>query len=442
VKRLPPLAAFLVGLAVLSAAVLAQDREAKVRNDRQKVEGGGFWIYNDLPRGLDLARASGRPLLVVIRCIPCEACAQLDAQVLRRDPVVQGLLEKFVCVRIVNANGLDLALFQYDYDQSFAALFMNADRTIYGRYGTRSHETESDRDVSVEGFAQALAAALELHERYPDNKASLAAKHGPQPEFKAPTELPALKGKYGPQLNYEGNVVKSCIHCHQVGEAMRLVYRTGGRPIPEKLLYPFPLPNVLGLVMDPKKRARVLEVEPGSSAQRDGWRAGDEVVRLAGQPIVSIADVQWVLHNAGDEEKLAAEVVREGKTESLNLSLDRGWRQRGDISWRAGSWDLRRMTTGGMRLDDLSSEARKGLGLADDVLALRVRYLGEHGEHAAAKNAGFRKGDVLVELDGNDARLTESQWMTTLVNDKRPGDRVAVVVLRDGQRRRFELPMQ
>lgn len=100
------------------------------------------------------------------------------------------------------------------------------------------------------------------------------------------------------------------------------------------------------------------------------------------------------------------------------------------------------MTTGGMRLDDLSSEARRGLGLADDVLALRVRYLGEYGDHAAAKNAGFRKGDVLVEMDGRDARLTESQWMTTLVNDKRPGDRVAVIVLRDGQRRRFELPMQ
>ncbi|MGH7136581.1 MAG: thioredoxin family protein, partial [Pirellulales bacterium] len=229
-KQLPRLTTFLVGLAVLPAALLAQDREVKVRNDRQKVEDEGFWIYNDLSRGLELAKASGRPLLVVIRCIPCEACAQLDAQVLSRDPVVQRLLEKFVCVRIVNANGLDLSLFQYDYDQSFAAFFLNADRTIYGRYGTRSHETESDRDVSVEGFAQALAAALELHERYPDNKASLAAKRGPQPEFKASEEFPSLKGKYGSRLNYEGNVVKSCIHCHQVGEAMRLVYRTRPEP--------------------------------------------------------------------------------------------------------------------------------------------------------------------------------------------------------------------
>lgn len=421
---------------------LAQDRAAKVRGDRQRVEGDGFWIYNDLPRGFELAKETGRPLAVVIRCIPCEACAQLDAQVVSRDPAVQRLLEEFVCVRIVNANGLDLSLFQYDYDQSFAAFFLNADRTIYGRYGTRSHETESDRDVTVEGFAQALAAAIKLHRRYPEVKAALAAKHGPQSETTVPEELPSLKGKYGSRIDYEGNVVQSCIHCHQVGEALRRVYRDRREPMPDKLLYPYPLPNVLGLVMDPKRCATVLHVESGSSAEHDGFRIGDEIVRLSGQPIVSIADLQWVLHNAGDAEKLTAEIVRGGKQQSLALSLEKDWRRRGDISWRASSWDLRRMTTGGMRLDDLSSDARGQLGLDGDVLALRVRHVGQYGEHAAAKNAGFRKGDVLIDLDGSDARLTESQFMTTLVNAKRPGERAAVVVMRDGRRIQLQLPMQ
>lgn len=52
------------------------------------------------------------------------------------------------------------------------------------------------------------------------------------------------------------------------------------------------------------------------------------------------------------------------------------------------------------------------------------------------------KGDVLVEIDGSDARLTESQLMTSLVNAKRPGDKVEVVNLRDGRRMTFKLPMQ
>jgi len=42
--------------------------------------------------------------------------------------------------RVINANALDLSLFQFDYDLSFSTLFFNADRSIYGRYGSWSHQ--------------------------------------------------------------------------------------------------------------------------------------------------------------------------------------------------------------------------------------------------------------------------------------------------------------
>jgi S1-C subfamily serine protease len=100
------------------------------------------------------------------------------------------------------------------------------------------------------------------------------------------------------------------------------------------------------------------------------------------------------------------------------------------------------MTTGGMRLDDLPPDARRAAGLADDVLALRARHVGEYGAHAAAKNAGFIKGDLLVEIDGSNKQLTESQLMTWVANAKRPGERIPVVVLRDGKRINLELPIQ
>lgn len=420
----------------------AQERERKVRNDRQQVETDGFWIYNDLPAGFAEAKKSGKPLLVVIRCIPCEACAQLDARVVARDPQVRRLLDQFVCVRIVHANGLDLSLFQYDYDQSFAAFFLNADQTIYGRYGTRSHETESDRDVSVEGFAKALAGALELHRRFPEVREALAAKRGPQAPISVPEEFPSLKGRYGSKLDYEGNVVGSCIHCHQVGEALRLVYRARTEPIPDKILFPYPLSAVLGLVMDPKEMATVLEVAGDSSAEKDGFRTGDQIISLQGQPLLSIADLQWVLHNAPDEGQLKAEVVRGGQKLQLPLTLESGWRRHSDISWRATSWDLRRMTTGGLKLEELSADDRQQAGLSDESLALRVKHVGQYGAHAAAKNAGFQKGDVLVTLDGSDKRLSESELMTRLINEHRPGDLMPVVVLRNGKRTALELPMQ
>ncbi|MFN9160543.1 MAG: peptidase, partial [Planctomyces sp.] len=45
-------------------------RDQKVREDREKVTTDGFWIYNDLETGFRTARQTGKPLLVVLRCIP------------------------------------------------------------------------------------------------------------------------------------------------------------------------------------------------------------------------------------------------------------------------------------------------------------------------------------------------------------------------------------
>ena len=48
----------------------AQTRDQMVLSDRDNVLGGGKWIYNDLAKGLEGARSTGKPLLVVLRCVP------------------------------------------------------------------------------------------------------------------------------------------------------------------------------------------------------------------------------------------------------------------------------------------------------------------------------------------------------------------------------------
>lgn len=440
-----PVLALVLTLA-LSASGVAQERKTRdqlVRKDLADVVGGGFWIYNDLPQALAIAERGNRPLLVVFRCIPCEACAQLDSDIVERDPRVRDLLEKFVCVRIVHANGMDLSLFQFDYDQSFAAFFLNADKTIYGRYGTRSHRTRSDEDVSLEGFAAALEGALELHAAYPGNQAALAGKQ-PQhvPAFDVPEEFPNLRDRYDAELAYEGEVAKSCIHCHQVGEALRDVYHTAGKTIPDRILFPYPHPKTFGLIMDPQEKATLVKVVEGSSAAHDGFQAGDRIASLAGQPLLSIADVQWVLHNAPAEGALEAKVVRNGQTLPLELTLQEGWRRRDDLSWRATSWALRRMVTGGLSLEDAPDDLRRRARLADDALALVVRHVGQYGPHALAKKAGFKKGDILVSVDGRSGAMRETDLFAHLVNSKRIGEEVPITVLRDGRRVELRLQMQ
>lgn len=428
------------------ASLFAQEkktREQKVREDRAKVEAEGFWLYNDIPGAMREAQKSGKPVLVVLRCLPCEECVKLDDDLVDQDPVLQSLLKQFVCVRVVGTNGLDLNTFQYDTDQSFAVFMLNADGTIYGRFGTRSHRSDWVGDVSLQGMAKALSGALELHASYPANKSQLAGKKGPAPLFSSPEKYPSLREKYEAKINYEGDVVRSCIHCHQIGDAERDYYRAMQQPIPENILYPYPHPKSVGIVLDPKERATIVEVTAGSPAARAGLQKGDAITTMQGQPLLSMADVQWVLHQvppAGGVVPL--KVQRGGKELELSLKLDAGWRKAGDISWRVSTWGLRRMATGGLVLEDTSSEARQQAGVSANQMALKVKHVGQYGEHAAAKNAGFREGDILVKVDGRTDLFTETALIEYGVTQRKAGDKLAVTVQRNGKPVQLQLPLQ
>ena len=54
-------------LAWMPVVAIAQDRDTKVHNDRSNSESDGYWIYNDLPKALEAARKSKKPLLIVFR---------------------------------------------------------------------------------------------------------------------------------------------------------------------------------------------------------------------------------------------------------------------------------------------------------------------------------------------------------------------------------------
>jgi serine protease Do len=439
------MSACVVVLSLLTGPVVgslaAQSREEKVRKDREKVEAEGFWIYNDLPTGFARAKESGKPLLVVLRCIPCEECVKLDDDLVDQDPVIRPLLDKFVCVRQVSTNGLDLSLFQYDTDQSFAVFLLNADGTIYGRFGTRSHRTDWLFDVSLPGMARALEGALELHAEYPANKQALAGKRGQPLEFASPEKYPSLKDKYTDKLATSGNVVKSCIHCHQIGDAQRAFYRAQGKPIPERVLFPYPHPKSIGLILDPEQRATVKEVLADSPASRSGFQTGDVIETLDGQPLLSFADVQWVLHQT-DSAAVKAVVKRGDTTKDVTLKLPEGWRTRGDIAWRATSWGLRRMGTGGLKLEPASDEERRDAKIAAGSMALIVEHVGQYGEHAAGKNAGFQQNDLIVRFDDRTDLVTETDVFRHTMTRRKPGESVPVVVKRGGKEVRLKLPMQ
>lgn len=434
-----------IGL-VLGSCLLtawAQDRDTKVRNDKKLLEASEHWIYNDLSRGFREARRRNKPLLVVVRCIPCEACHEFDERVVERDAQVRELLDQFVCVRLPMANHLDLGLFQFDYDMSFAVMYLHPEGTILGRFGTRTGRDNEHEDMHLEGFADSMRRVLALYRDYPRHRQALQGKHGPPPLYPYPEEFPSLKGKYSESINYESNPARSCLHCHQIREAQRLVYRQRGEAVPEALMFPWPSPSVLGIKIDPHTATTILRVEEGSPAAHAGLQPGDVLWTMQGQPLVSVADIQWVLEQTGEEASLAVEARRGDRTIKSSLELSPGWRRRAGIEWRVTSWDLRRMVLGGMKLQPLGEEARERLRLpSQQVMALRIEHVGEYGDHARAKQAGLRRDDVLLAYDGRRDFRSEAELLAYGMQQKRAGDEVMIEVLREGRRLQFRLILQ
>lgn len=435
----------LIALFVLTTTSLslAQTREERVRRDREHVESTGYWIYNDLKQGFAQAQATKKPMLVVLRCIPCEECVKLDENLMEKDEKLKPLMDQFVRVRLISTNGLDLSLFQYDYDQSFAVFLLNADRTIYGRFGTRSHHTLWSEDVSIEALQKAMQGALKLHSNFDAVKSSLRGKQGKKPDVASPEKYPSLAGKYRSKINEKKNVVKSCIHCHQIGDAQREFFLKKDHSIPEQILFQYPHPKILGLILDPKENATVKKVLANSIAESSGFQKGDQIRFLEDQPLLSIADVQWVLHHAKSKDQLSAQIDRNGKRVDLTISLPEGWKRQDDLSWRVSSWPLRRMVLGGAVLEETTATQRTNSGIpVDTPMALRIRHLGQYGAHAAAKRAGFKKGDIITSFNGRVDLPRETDILTYGVNALKPGQSVNVLVTRGEKQLNLKMPRQ
>jgi len=193
------------------------------------------------------------------------------------------------------------------------------------------------------------------------------------------------------------------------------------------------MPDTVGFTVDPKERASIASVRPGTPAEKAGLKAGDRIVRMAGQPILSTADLQWVLHDAPDGGPVKLEVRRADVSMESRLDLAEGWRRDGDFTWRTIVWSLRHRLLGVEPLEVPGAEERTALGIAEGEMALRIRgfppdWVKDRNPSAKA----FQKGDVIVAIGGRKDLGTESKLLSFLVQ-QRAGD-VELILLRAGAR--------
>ena len=348
-------------------------------------------------------------------------------------------MDAFVCVRLVQMGGVDLSVFQFDPFLSWSVFLMNGDKTIYGRYGRASPKTKRSRADSnpnhtLVGLKAALRKALEFHRGYARDPATysriLAPKTGRTPIWKTVESTPSAR-KYRRVGRVQDGSPKSCIHCHEVQRMAIDSFFMTKRRVRDDMLWVYPSPESLGVELSVDHCARVTAVVDQSFAAKAGLRVGDDILTLNRQPLLSIADVQWVLHQFPDPGgKLSVEVLRGGKRLELALTLPDLWRQRGDFGWR-------------YRVAGYAAWLWSGVTLQDHPEGIRVANLSPRWFKKPNPSARrvLRPGDVITAVDGK-VGMTRSLYLAHLMRDKKLGSTVTLRVLRNGRAMevRFKIP--
>ncbi|MGH7172947.1 MAG: PDZ domain-containing protein, partial [Gemmataceae bacterium] len=217
------------------------------------------------------------------------------------------MAKQFVLVRLTRMRGVDLDLFDFDYDLTWMGFFLNADGIVYGRYGGRD-AASADSRVSLAGLRYALKAALARHRRR-DWKSVLPKAKPPRTveQYSATRRMPE----------------RACIHCHQVYDLRRESMQAAGKWRLDEL-WVYPLPENIGLTLDIDRGDRVARVAVDSLAARAGIQGGDRLLTLNDRTIASFADFQYALHRAPARGTLTIAWQHDKETHKRELTLSEG----------------------------------------------------------------------------------------------------------------------
>jgi serine protease Do len=305
----------------------------------------------------------------------------------------------------VKIAGVDLRRLEFDHDLTWFCFFLNADETIYGRYGGRD-ATSAESRISTKGLRFAMDRALEAH--------------------KSPPEPQRLAGK--PERAEDFATAKShrgCIHCHNVNEFRRADAKSTGKWDRDSV-WVYPLPENVGVTLDVDVGNRVKAVAKGSAAERAGLKPGDDLAQLNGYAVASFGDASYALHKAPPKGAIAVSWLRAGKELSGKLEVADGWRKT-NLTWRPSMLDI--LPAVPFSGDELTTAEKKSLGLDANRAAIRQ----DAEVHATLKAAGVQGGDIVVGFDGRAIDGGIADLLGFVRRNYLVGDEITINLLRTGK---------
>lgn len=387
----------------------------------------------DLDSALEEAAESNRPLFVTLRCLPCKQCSEFDKDVLEGGPELDPLLRQFVTVRLTSMRDVEWNVLPYDLyqdlDLSWWGYVLAPSRGIYAIYGGRDEISDTTR-ISVPSLANVLRRVLDHH---------YGRKGWTNGIYSGPPASPTLEPGWESWAARGAKEVApdQCLHCHQVAEILRQPDIDSGSFDKHEDFYVWPFPENVGIHIDRDDGLLVNEVDPESPAARAGIRPGDELRVADGVLLFGQTDFRGVLHRVAGPSKRDAPgrgrssipfaLVRDGKILPGRLDLPAGWR-RTDLGWRKSVAESAAGAAPGFPWP-LAAEAktRELRGLAAGTMAVRPYY--PKGAQGLAAEAGLRRDDVIVAVDGESPDLAGRPFLVWFRLGHEPGDRVELTVV-------------
>ncbi len=180
--------------------------------------------------------------------------------------------------------------------------------------------------------------------------------------------------------------------------------------------------------------AVVTEVGPGSPADQAGLRAGDVLTSFDSQPVRAAGDLPWLAAQAGVHAKVPVELIRDGKTLTVQVQLQALPRPlelveppRMLVPPAMAAQTTLAIPGLALTVADLTPVLRKRFGIVASVGALVVAV--DRG--GVADHAGMRVGDVITRAGKRP--VTTAAVLEADVRAARPDDVLSLLVQRGKQ---------
>ncbi len=147
--------------------------------------------------------------------------------------------------------------------------------------------------------------------------------------------------------------------------------------------------------MKQPRGAAILKVIEDSPAEKAGFKIGDVIVKFGAKEIYRSSDLPLAVGTTEVGKKVRVKIIRESRTRTLTVKVEELPNQ-DTLAEVQGSTKKTQVNKLGMSVMDISNEQREQFGMDKRGILIKNVSAG------AARDAGIRKGDILLKLNYKD----------------------------------------